>query len=196
MPDLEKYIYEKVKHIISKWDEDDIYAVSFFVESNEAIEYNGYSNVTCFAVSYNTESYLDGAGELDEERWNYAYWQQDEYPIIDPYEGSESAKLLFDWYNENNIRNIGFEDYDCYDANGCYIGKGPVGHYELLTIASKVANRLQKEEFLKSKFGRSVPIIVHGLEYAWYDIEATKFANPNGEAETFFRAMKQLGFIY
>lgn len=58
-----------------------------------------------------------------------------------------------------------------------------------------VANRLQSEGVVKNKFGKSIPIIVHGLEYAWYDIEATKHANPNGEAENFFIALRQLGWM-
>ena len=34
-------IYLKVKSIIEKWNEQDIYAISFFVESGQATEYNG-----------------------------------------------------------------------------------------------------------------------------------------------------------
>ncbi len=36
-----------------------------------------------------------------------------------------------------------------------------------------------------------MPIIVHGLEYAWYDLEATKLANPHGEAEVFLEYAHQ-----
>lgn len=80
MVDIEGYLYKKVKSIMEKWEEKDIYAVSFFVESNELYEYEGYSNVTEFLISYNTESYCSGVGEYDEERWNYAFWPQREYP--------------------------------------------------------------------------------------------------------------------
>lgn len=52
---------------------------------------------------------------------------------------------------------------------------------------------LQKEGVIKKHFGKPVPIIVNGLEYAWYDIEATKKANPAGEADTFLKAAKKLG---
>ena len=163
MINIYERIYEKVKQVISTWSDDTIYAVSFFVEYNEAYSYRGFNNVSSFCVSYNTEEYCDGAGKYDEDRWNYAFWSQDETPII---------------------------DVSCpNDENYNYIGKGPVGHTELLTIAAEVGRRLQEEEFFKKRFKKVIPIIVHGLEYAWYDIEATKMANPNNEAADFLKAM-------
>ena len=89
------------------------------------------------------------------------------------------SEMLFDWYEENGITNIGEEDSDeDYDEDGRYIGKGPVGHYELLEIASNVGRKLQEEGVIEDHFGKPLPIIVHGLEYAWYDVEATENANP------------------
>ena len=178
------------------WSEADIYAISFFVYSNESYEYKGFSNVSSFAISYNAESDCDGADLHDEERWNYAFWRQDETPIIDDDYENEGIKILFDWYKENNIDNIGYEDYDnCYDDEMRYIGKGPVGYYELLSEITDVAKRLQDSGFIKNKFGVPIPIIIHDLEYPWYIIEATKKANPNGEADVFFTTMKKLGFV-
>lgn len=196
MIDLQAFLENKLRDIISAWNENDIYAISFFVYSNEAYEYNGYSNVTKFSVSYNTENDCNGAGELSEERWNYAYWRQDETPIIDDDNENEGIKILFDWYRENSIDNIGYEDYDvCYDDEMRYIGKGPVGYYELLSEITAVAKRLQDSGFIKDKFGAPIPIIIHDLEYPWYIIEATKKANPNGEADMFLSAMNELGFV-
>lgn len=196
MIDLQAYLENKLRDIISAWNENDIYAISFFVYSNEAYEYNGYSNVTKFSVSYNTENDCNGAGELSEERWNYAFWRQDETPIIDVDNENEGIKILFDWYKENRIDNIGYEDYNaCYDNEMRYIGKGPVGYYELLSEITDVAKRLQDSGFVKNKFGTPIPIIIHDLEYPWYIIEATKKANPNGEADMFLSAMNELGFV-
>lgn len=188
-------LYIKIKSIIDTWCEDGIYAISFFVYSNEAYEYKGFSNVSSFAISYNTEDDCEGVGKFDEERWNYAFWRQNETLIINPDEPNELTDLLFDWYKENGISNIGEEDENCYDAHCNYIGKGPVGHYELLTLISEVAKRLQQEGFVESKFGKKIPIIIHGLEYAWYDIEATHNANIHGEADVFLKAMKKLGMF-
>ena len=190
MTNFSEKLYTKIKSIVDTWCDDGIYAISFFVYSNEAYEYKGFSNVSSFAISYNTESDCEGAGEFDEERWNYAFWRQNETMIINPDEPNELTDLLFDWYKENGISNIGEEDENCYDKYGNYIGKGPVGHYELLTLISEVAKRLQQEKFVEGKFGKKLPIIIHGLEYAWYDIEATQNANVHGEADIFLKAHK------
>lgn len=196
MIDLQSYLEKILKDIILSWSEDDIYVISFFVYSNEANEYKGYSNVTSFSVGYNTESDCRNAGELSEERWNYAFWRQNEIPIIDADDNDEGIKMLFEWYKENGIDNIGYEDYDgCYDSQMRYIGKGPIGYYELLSEITAVAKKLQDSGFIKNKFGAKVPIIIHDLEYPWYIIEANKKANPNGEADKFFEAMKELGFM-
>ena len=194
MNELQSYLDNKLRNIISAWNKDDIYVISFFVDANEAYEYNGYSNVTVFSVSYNTENDCSATGELSEERWNYAFWHHDETPVIEADNENEGIKILFDWYEENGINNIGYEDYnDCYDNNMRYTGKGPVGYYELLSEITAIAKNLQESGFIKNEFGRSIPIIIHDLEYPWYIIEANKRVNSNGEADMFFAAMKKLG---
>ena len=195
MVNLQEYLENKLLDVIVSWKEADIYAISFFVYSNEAYEYGEYSNVTEFSISYNTESDCNGADELSEKRWNYAFWRQNEIPIIKADDENEGMKLLFDWYRENGVENIGYEDFSaCYDEKMMYIGKGPVGYYELLSIIVEIAKRLQESGFVKNKFGKAIPIIIHDLEYTWYVIEATKSANQQGEADVFFAAMKELGF--
>lgn len=196
MVDLRAYLEKKLRGIISSWNEKNTYAISFLVYANEAYEYKGYSNIPTFSVSYNTENDCDGADELSEERWNYAFWHQNETPVIEADYENEGMKILFDWYAENGIQNIGYEGPDrCYDEQMRYIGKGPVGVYELLSEITAVAGKLQSSGFIQNHFGRPVPLILHNLEYSWDTIEATKKANPNGEAEQFFAAMKKLGFM-
>lgn len=91
------------------------------------------------------------------------------------------------------MENIGYEDPAAsYDSEMRYIGKGPAGYYELLTQAAAAARALQESGFIRKKFGRPIPILVHDLEYPWYVFEATRTANPNGEADPFFAAMKAL----
>ena len=110
--------------------------------------------------------------------------------------GNEGMKILFEWYEKKGIDNIGDENGDdCYDNEMRYIGKGPVGYYELLSEITAVAKKLQDSGFMKNKFGRPIPIIIHDLEYPWYIIEATKKANSHGEANMFLAAMKVLGFM-
>ena len=66
---------------------------------------------------------------------------------------------------------------------------------ERIKISSKKATQEQQSEEIREQFGKAIPIIIHDLEYPWYMMEATKEANPNGEADTFFFAMKKLGII-
>lgn len=98
---------------------------------------------------------------------------------------------MYKWYGEQGLDNIGYEDTENqYDERYNYIGKGPVGHYELINIAANIAKKLQEDGFIREHFKKPIPIIIHGLEYAWYDIEATKKANPHGEADNFIKAME------
>lgn len=184
-------MYEKIKYIMSFWKEEGIYAISFFVYSNESFEYKGFNNIPYFAISYNTERDCRHADMYSEKRWNYAFWRQEEYAIIDSNEPDGLIKNLFKWYEKNGITNIGEEDL-LYDDKRRYVGKGPVGHYELLMMVANVAKNLQEEGFIKKQLKKSLPIIIHGLEYAWYDMEATLIGNPHGEADIFLKSMKDV----
>ena len=100
-------------------------------------------------------------------------------------------QALFAWYKELGLDNIGYENCEeMYDENMTYIGKGPVGYYELLCAVSNVARRLQLEGKIKEKFG-PIPIIVHALEF--YDLigEVTARANPGGEAAPFLQFLQE-----
>ena len=192
MTDLKTFLYEKIKLIIDGWNEDEIYAISFFVHSNLAFTYQGCKNVSEFSISYNTEKDCGYAPEDCETRWNFAFWRQNTTSIINPHEeNNEGMKILFQWYKDNGIENIGFEDSEnIYDENYLYIGKGPIGYYELLTVVSEVARQMQTEGLISKKFG-NIPIIVHSLEHCWYVEEATAYANPNGEADVFLEAARE-----
>ena len=194
MINFENYLYEHVKPIMVKWDEDGIYAISFLVYSNDAFTYQNYRDISEFAICYNTESdfrqFYNPSASPTEVRWNYAFWRQNTTHIIDPNEeGNEGISTLFQWYIENGVENIGIRsDENQYDEQNNYIGRGPGGYYELLTAVSNVARKLQLEGFIKEKFG-SIPIIVHGLEYDHLTQNATQNANPNGEADSFLKAL-------
>lgn len=176
MIDLEQILYDRVKKVMSNWAEEGIYAVSFFVYSNECYTYGEFCNVPIFEISYSVESDCEGAGPRSEERWNYAFWRQDTTPIIDLEPSNSETKLLFDWFEEQGIGDPGEENED---------EDGPVGFLALVDVVGKVARRFQEEGFLKEKFGYAIPILVHDLEYVPSVLAATAYANINGEAEDF-----------
>ena len=192
--DLPEYLYEKVLAVMESWDDAEIYAISFFVCANTSTESVDGAMVPEFSISYNTEGDCENVAANNEERWNYAFWRQDETSII-PSEDDEAATILLKWYKRQGImaEELGVEaSGTMYDSDMRYIGKGPRGYYELLMVVSDVAKRLQIEGFISKHFGQ-IPIIVHDLEYAWYVEEATRNANPNGEADLFLSVL-QNGF--
>ncbi len=181
LTELENALYNKIESEIRTWNEADIYAISFFVYSNEAYTYRGFDNVTEWYISYNTESDCAGAGQFDEERWNYAFWRHNETPIFYSDSPNELTDMLFDWYEEQGITNIGEEN----DNDVC-----PAGCYEVMQMAANVAKKLHADGVIKEQFGKDIPIIVHELDY--YDLigEITKEANPDGQAKVFLRALE------
>ncbi|MBQ4075645.1 MAG: hypothetical protein IJD39_10655 [Clostridia bacterium] len=195
MTPIREILLSRIKQIIDQWSVEDQYAISFFVYTNEAYEYGDYSNVPYFAISYNTESQCDTDDPYGEERWNYAFWPQNESVIIDTAQPTPETEHLFSWYRDIGLENIGFEDpTTVYDEHMHYIGKGPVGLAELLEVITDIAEELQQTGYIEEKFGKKLPIIIHDLEYIWYMIEATRKANKHGEADVFLQSMHQLGF--
>lgn len=184
MINLAEFLYNKIKPNIESWNEEGIYALSFFVYTNEASD-----NIPVLAISYNTEEDCEYSSQLSEQRWNYAFWRQEEKEIIGD---EESTSILLQWYKENGIKNIGYEDEALmYDADYNYIGKGPNGYYELLQIVSNVAKSLHDNKVIINTFKREIPIIIHDLEYSWNSEEATQNGNPNGIADIFLEVLHQ-----
>ncbi len=111
------------------------------------------NSIPTFSISYNTEADCDDTSVLSEERWNYAFWRQDEIEVIG---GEASTATLLQWYEDNGIENIGFEDEDAmYDDEGEYIGKGPTGYYELAQVVSEVAKELREQQVISNTFKKS-----------------------------------------
>jgi hypothetical protein len=181
---FEQKLEQQIRHIISNWKDEEIYAISFLVTTNELSTYRGICNFPEFSIGYNTESDCDNAEPLSEDRWNFACWCQNNIEIISAEHGDMSDELL-NWYEEHGVVDIGVESEDnMYDESFNYIGKGPNGYWELLCLISDIARRIQTDGLIKKRFGR-IPIIVHDLDYSWYTAEMTKNANPNDEAKVF-----------
>ena len=89
MINLREYFYNKIKNEMDHWDMSDAYSITFFLYSNEAYTYKEYSNVCEFSISLNNETFFkseysgDDEGLYSEERWNYAYLEQDDKDMLD-----------------------------------------------------------------------------------------------------------------
>ncbi len=182
---LEKYLYKSFKENMSQWHEKDIYCISILVRADEICLDEG-KNFLEVSIGYNTESEAKGTAKYSEERWNYAFWKQNEVEVIS-IEDDVSSQLLLKWFDEKGITDIGAVDEDDeYDAEMNYIGKGPKGYFELLMLVSSVAKRLHDDGIIIDLFGE-IPIIVHDMEYAWYVKKATINANPEGMVDDFIK---------
>ncbi len=131
-------ISNAVKNAAISWKDKDIYAISIF------INHSG-DEVTDFAISFNVEEHQTG-----EERWNYAFWNQEEIDLMYLLE-----KRKCDWK-------------------------------QLLELTSSAVEKLQNNDFFNKVFGKDIAVIIHGYEYESLELEATRRANPNGQAEEFF----------
>lgn len=187
---FENILLEKCREVILSWHEKDIYAISFMLYSKADSSIGNFENFPEFSVGYNTESFCENAPKISEERWNYAFWLQNNQVIINA-NNKKIASELIKWYQENGINNLGMIADDEYDENFNYVGKGPGGYYELLVLVSQIAKTLQSDGTIKSKFG-DIPIIVHDLEYSWYCKTATIEANPNKQADDFIAAYNEI----
>ena len=135
-------ISKALKNAVTSWKNENIYAISVF------INHSG-DEVTDFAISFNTEEH-----QVGEERWNYAFWNQEEKDLMYLLEERET-----DWK-------------------------------KLLELTSSAVRKLQEDGFFKKVFGKDIAVIIHGYEYEDIELEATRNANPNGQAEEFFDALK------
>lgn len=179
---------------MNNWDLNDAYSITFFVYSNECYEYNDITNITQFNISYNTETHFEkNYNPLEDsyyrvmpdkqhtmQRWSYAYLCGDEEKVLN----EETYQVLFDWYKQEGIKNIGYEDEQMMDA--CV---GPIGYQEVLDIITKVAFRIQKEDYFLIKWGKRIPIIIQDYEFMDCVIEATRKANIHGEANIFLESV-------
>lgn len=179
--DFRKYLYDRILSAINEIDEE-IYAISFYIHTNELGVFNGIPNFPEFWVTSNTEEGCGHAPADSEERWNIAYWYGEEYPVIDPTDEDGSSTRLLEWYREQDIGNLG-EDNPSDWADY----RGPVGYYELISLAADIARELQTEGIISRKFGR-IPIIIQELEPLKCFRELAIHANPDGEADDYIAA--------
>ena len=200
MLEFKSLLRGRILEILNAWPAKDQYAIMFLIYPNEAHTYRGYSNLTEFQMLYKCESDMgkhanpfSAPADEDEEHWNPAYWDMDlKQPVISYWEPNQYAEALIDWYEAAGVQRIGYEDHTLdYDSEMRYIGKGPNGLPELLSLIADIAAELQTDGVIEKKFGRRIPIILADLETAWYMIEATQAANPNGEADAYLQACKR-----
>ncbi|NGZ74356.1 hypothetical protein [Saccharibacillus alkalitolerans] len=187
MSDFESYVFERIKSGIEAWNEEErnaIYVLSFYVECEEDDLRRPKLTFGSNTDSQYEESRFE-ASDAGEARWNYAYWLQNEQVVIgDDYvrEGREEQLRRDEWvrslpwfYTDEEER----EDFERTLESGEKIVEA------FGSVVQNVVTRLRSEGVVTGTFGRSLPLLVHGLEYSDETAKLNRKLNPGGEAEAF-----------
>lgn len=161
----------------------DVYVVSLFVYDED--DDPRYPTVT---VGFNTEARVGsttGASDVDEARWNFAFWLQNELGILGGHGSDpEGARLREQWIRQADLWYTDDEEDDDFAAATAKGEKITARFVELLVTA---AQQLHADGTIERIFGRPIPVLIHELEY--YDViaEQNVRANPDGLADAFVR---------
>ncbi len=170
-------------------DRSGIYVVSFLVHDEE-----DDPRKPTITVGFNTETDVAAAtpgsgngnrvaSDVEEARWNYAFYRQNQLVVIcDSDEDPEGAAVREAWAKELRYWYSDEEEEADFDAT---IARGEALTRAFVDCAVSVVRRLHANGDITSIFARSIPVLVHELEY--YDEIAAQnlAANPPGLVEDF-----------
>lgn len=181
---LERYIIEQVLKYLLTIKNKDVYALLILVTCNEGCSYKDIDSFMSVSINYNCNNYDKSITE--EEKWNIAFWDDsNEYIIIDAEDNKEGAEILYKWYKDNNINDVGYEDEDqMYDENMNYIGTGPNGYKELCLLISKIIYNIKKSSVI-CDWLKNIPVLILNYDYSYYITDFITIANPYNEADAF-----------
>jgi hypothetical protein len=154
---MRNYLLKEIKDNIEKWNTSDIYVISLFVydegdNPNQPTVTLGYNTIS------NYEENIDDAWDEEEAKWNFAFWLQNEEYVFGV---DETRPIVEKWIQENNYID---EDDDMIVTNA------------FVKVLVDIVKELHQSGFIKEKFGKAIPVIIHELEY--YE----EIANQNIEA--------------
>lgn len=183
MNDFEQFSYKKINAALAGIDTSvipDIYALSFFIYDND-----DDPRYPVLQLGYNTLKHVAdstaSASSVEEAKWNFAFWLQNELEFIGVSE-PEDAQLLEELLRS---RSLWYTDEDEEaDFDRCtQIGSDITAYFADACV--RIARALHEKGVIEQQFSRPIPVIVHELEY--YDEIAvqTRSANPLGVAKEF-----------
>lgn len=171
---LKMLMESKIKSVIANWVTLDIYAVSLFVQD--------FCDNPCeptVTLGYNTEQQYKKTIAIasceEEARWNYAFWLQNHELVFGQ---NETRGVVEKWIASNGLPYFPCVDYD-FDIPDDTDDKllSQITNNFVDTLIDVVKN-LHESGFIKDKFSKEIPIIIHELEYY------NKIAEQNIKANT------------
>jgi hypothetical protein len=152
-------------------DAREVYVVSLLVYDEDDDPYR-----PTVMVGFNTEAAvqreIDRAPDADEARWNYAYWLQNDLGILgDSGSDPHGASLRDQWIREHRLEPDRDGPRDVTRA--------------FVDLLERVVRSLHRSDDIVGVFGRSVPVLIHELEYYTEIAQQNQRANPEGLADQF-----------
>ena len=188
---LETHIYNVIHREINSIGDDaasDIYALSFWLYGDED---DPRRQVVDF--NYNTLSQArdaqEDASDPEEAKWNFAFWLQNEIVMIGDEADTAGSELREAWINERGLMYTD-EDEEA-DFDRC-MQLGEKIYNEFWKICARVGKRLHDSGAIIARFGNSIPIIIHNLEYDDKGAAITREANPEGVADDFVKWVEEM----
>ncbi len=174
--ELENHIHDAIRdalEAIPAEERADVYVVSLLVYDEEddprrptvTVGYNGESDVaTAVAVT-----------DEQEARWNYAFWRQNELAVICDTAGDPSGPRLREaWARDQGLWfDVPAGEDPMFDERGEPLTRA------FVSVVEDAVRRLHGGD-VERVFGRSLPVLIHELEY-YDEIAAQNLrANPEG----------------
>ncbi len=180
--EMKNYLQNEIMKSIQNWEKEDIYAISLYV-------YNNYDNPCepIVILGYNTNENFNNqiskaAGKL-EAMWNYAFWlQNDEFNFGE----NETQEIVKRWIKQKGYRYYTYDEMfnlSCDPDPETYENIPEEFVRELIEIVKQ----LHKSGYIKSQFGKSIPILIHELEYYDKIAQWNIGANPDVDLSDFLR---------
>lgn len=150
---------------------DEVYVLSLFVNDED-----DDPRRPTVAPGYNTENTVREARSWTsdaEARWNFAFWEQVELDVIaaartDPV----GAELRQRWIKQ--------ELHAWYDDGGEFDERGEPITQAFVDLLVDVVQRMHGDGIVAGLFGRTLPVLIHELEYYDRIAQQNLRANPPG----------------
>jgi hypothetical protein len=178
---FESELEGEIKLALSKIPQEErrgIYSVSFYVYDQD-----DDPRRPTLTLGYNTESNwkasIAKASSSSEAKWNYAFWLQN--ALL--YTGDTMwSQRTYEWVKLSGSSYSDIDEEEDFDRCLQLGAKITMGFVSMLC---KISLRLHKSKYIKGIFGRSIPVIIHELEYYDEIADQTVKSNPNGLAKEF-----------
>ena len=174
-------IYERAVSALGSLSVDeraDTYVVSFLVydfgDDPRRPELTIGSN-----TEYQVAAAVNTASDEAEACWNYAFWLQNELATVGGPLDPDGERLIRDSFD---AAGLGFADDDYSDAA---IEIGDEMTRRFVAECVQAVQHLHETGAVVEIFGRSIPVLVHELEYYEEIVEQNRRANPPGLTDEF-----------